>query len=137
MPDQRLNPILLIDGDCSLCNASVRLIIKLESRPVLRFAALNAEFGRSIIKQCKSFDSLPDSVVLVDTEGCHTKSRALVRIGEMAGGGLTLLRLAGLVPSRWADAVYDFVARNRKRWFGTAKYCAKIDSRHKHRFLDL
>lgn len=128
-------PVLLIDGDCSLCNRSVKLILKLEGRPVLRFAALNSSIGRALISNYEL--PLPDSVLLIDETGLHLKSRALVRIGKLAGGWLTMLRLAGAMPRSWADGLYDFVARNRKRWFGTAKYCAGVRPAERQRFLDL
>lgn len=130
-------PVLLIDGDCSLCNTSVKLILKLEGRPVLRFAAINSNVGRALISKYDHDEALPDSVLLIDQSGLHLKSMALVRIGKHAGGWLTILRLAGSLPRSWADGLYDFVARNRKRWFGTAKYCAGVGATDRQRFLDL
>lgn len=129
-------PVLLIDGGCSLCNLSARWILKLEKRPVLRFAALESEQGRQLTALYASAEGLPDSVVLIDEEGWHTKSRALVRIGWHAGGVLHVFGLLRFVPTKWADSIYDFVAKNRKRWFGQVAYCAMARPSERHRFMD-
>ncbi|MBK9290350.1 MAG: DUF393 domain-containing protein [Bacteroidetes bacterium] len=131
------DPLLLIDGECSLCNASVRLILRLEARPVIYFAALDSEKGRKLLRNLSADTALPDSVILIDSGGLHVKSRALARIGKHAGGWLAPLRLLNLFPRSWADGMYDFVARRRIRWFGRTSYCAQVKASQRHRFIDL
>ncbi|HMM12050.1 MAG TPA: DCC1-like thiol-disulfide oxidoreductase family protein [Bacteroidales bacterium] len=130
-------PVLLIDGDCSLCNGASRLILKLERRPELHFAALRSDVAQQLLLLYAQGRPMPDSIVLIDSDGLHVKSRALIRIGRISGGWLVLLRLAAILPQKWADGLYDVVARNRRRWFGTSTYCARVANRHKHRFLDI
>lgn len=130
-------PVLLIDGDCSLCNASARLIIRLERGSLIRFAALKSEIGQALLRQYAADADLPDSVVLIDNDGLHVKSRALIRIGRIVGGGLAVLRIVCLLPTSWADLMYDFVALRRNRWFGSTTYCAHVNARDRVRFIDL
>jgi len=130
-------PVLLIDGDCSLCNTSARLIIRLERRALIRFAALKSEAGQALLKQYAADADLPDSVVLIDYDGVQVKSRALISIGRIAGGWLAVLQFLRLLPVSWADYIYDFVARRRKQWFGTTVYCSQVSERDRIRFIDL
>jgi predicted DCC family thiol-disulfide oxidoreductase YuxK len=131
------HPVLLVDGTCSLCNGAVRLILKLEARPFLRFAALESDYAQELLKSIAAPDLLPDSIVLIDEQGWYVKSQALMRIGIISGGWLSVLRLAAFLPAKWVDTAYDFVARNRIKWFGNSQYCAKVPLTERYRFIDL
>lgn len=130
-------PVLLMDGECSLCNRSVWLILRLEGRPALSFAALGSPEANRLIERYATNRPLPDSVVLIDHTGVYTKSSALIRIGIIAGGWLGLLQVLALMPRKWTDKFYDFVASNRRRWFGRTSYCQMVKASDRHRFIDL
>ena len=43
-------PILLFDGECGFCNKSIQFILKHESKPKLKFAALQSPCWATIIE---------------------------------------------------------------------------------------
>lgn len=124
MEDPR--PVVLFDGDCAFCNATVRWIVKHDPLARLRFASLASAAARRVVAlgdPACDFDSLPDAIVLVDRAGVHTASTAVLRIAEHLRLPYPALTLALFVPRPLRDAAYDVFARNRVRWFGRADAC--------------
>ena len=133
------HPLILFDGVCNLCNATVRSIIERDGAGRFRFAPLQSqsavgELG-SVIGSAQG-DPLPDSIVLVDSSGVHTRSSAAIRIARGLGFPYSLLGLATVVPRPLRDAVYSMIARNRYRWFGRRDTCMVPTPEVADRFLD-
>ena len=63
------------------------------------------------------------------------KSEAVLRVVECLGGGWRLARPLRLVPQALRDTVYDFVAKNRYRWFGKRETCRLPSDAERERFL--
>ena len=124
MEDPR--PVVLFDGDCPFCNATVRWMVKRYPGARLRFAPLASGAARRVVAlgdpRC-DFDSLPDAILLVDRVGVHTASTAVLRLARHLRFPWPALALGLLVPRRLRDAAYRWLARNRYRWFGRADGC--------------
>ena len=124
MEDPR--PVVLFDGDCAFCNATVRWTVKRDPLARLRFAPLATDAARRVVAlgdPACDFDSLPDAIVLVDRAGVHTASTAVLRLARHLGFPWPALTVALLVPRPLRDAVYQVFARNRVRWFGRSDAC--------------
>ena len=80
--------------------------------------------------------SLPDSIVFVDEVGVHVRSTAALRIGVSLGLPYSLGKVAFLVPRPIRDMVYEWIARNRYRWFGRRDVCMRPTPELASRFLD-
>jgi predicted DCC family thiol-disulfide oxidoreductase YuxK len=127
-------PVLFFDGECGLCNRSVRWLFRRDRRRVLKFAPLQGEVA------ARTIDALPSdirewSIVLWDEEGIHYESDAALRAVAAVGG---LWRLASgllLVPRVIRNGVYRFVARNRIRWFGRVASCELLSPEDRARLL--
>lgn len=128
------NPVVLFDGVCNLCNGAVAWILERDKRGEFRFASLQSKAAREVVGE--QFDSLPDSIVLVDGEGVHVRSDAVLRIGKRLGFPYSLLGWGRVLPGFVRDAVYSLVARNRYRWFGRMDQCMLPKPEWKARFLD-
>ena len=119
-------PVVLFDGDCAFCNATVRWTVKRDPLARLRFAPLASDAARSAVAltdpDC-DFASLPDAIVLLDRAGVHTASTAVLRLARHLRFPWPVLTLALLVPRPLRDAAYQVFARNRHRWFGRADTC--------------
>lgn len=126
-------PILFFDGDCALCNASVRFILRHERAPELRFAALQSAFAQEKLKGLV----LPDSLVLLQGETILVKSDAALAVSAMLRGWPAVFRYLRFVPSPVRDLLYDLIARMRKTLFGTTMHCALTHTVDRTRFLDL
>ena len=129
-------PVILFDGVCNLCSAAVRFVIERDPAARFSFASLQSDAARRLLADAGAVAPLPDSVVLLDAAGVHTRSDAALRIA--AGLRLPWSLAAGLriVPKALRDPVYDFVARHRYRWFGRQDACLVPTPEHRPRFLD-
>ncbi len=119
-------PVVLFDGDCAFCNATVRWTVKRDPLARLRFAPLGSAAAPRVVALADpgfDFDSLPDAIVLVDRGGVHTASTAVLRLVRHLRFPYPALAVALLVPRPLRDAAYRVFARNRLRWFGRADEC--------------
>lgn len=133
-------PVILFDGVCNLCNASVRWVLRRDTRVLFDFASLQSAAANRVLEAAGmegGTDALPDAIVLVDREGVHTGATAAVRIARRLRFPTSLLGMLGaVVPATIRDPVYRWVARNRYGWFGRRDRCAVPASEHAARFLD-
>lgn len=116
-------PVILFDGVCNLCNASVQFIIKHDKKSAFRFASLQSEFGKKIITKFDLADKNIDSVMLLENNTVELKSTAALQIAKRLNGIYPALYAFIIFPKFMRDSVYDFVARNRYRWFGKQESC--------------
>lgn len=129
------HPILLFDGVCNLCNASVQWVIKRDHKGIFRFAALQSDIGQQLLQQLGRSTTDFDSAVVIDGDKVFTESDAPLTIASHLGGVWQMARIFWLVPKPIRDAVYRFVARNRYRWFGRTESCMMPQPGWKARFL--
>lgn len=130
------SPILLFDGVCNLCNASVQWVLKRDRKGIFKFAALQSETGQRLLQQFGFSQENFDTVVLVDGEKVFTRSDAPLEIARRLGGFWSLFFVFKIIPRFLRDAVYNWVARNRYRWFGRKEECMLPRPEWKNRFLD-
>ena len=132
-------PIILFDGVCNLCNSAVEWVIERDKEGRFDFASLQSHAARRELEKVigpEEIAALPDSIVLVDSDGVHTRSAAALRIARALGSPFALLGLGVVVPRPIRDAVYDWIARNRYRWFGRRDTCMTPTPDLAARFLD-
>jgi predicted DCC family thiol-disulfide oxidoreductase YuxK len=129
-------PVILFDGVCNLCHAAVAWVLERDRHQVFRFASLQSNAAREVLTAAGLTGDLPDSVILVDEQGVHTRSDAAMRIARRLGFPWSLAVLAQPLPGFLRDAGYAWVARNRYRWFGRRDTCAVPTPELASRFLD-
>ena len=126
---------MLFDGVCNLCNASVRFIIDRDPRARFHFAALGSEAARSLLAAAGASGPLPDSIALVENGKVYTRSLAALRIARRLRFPWPVLWALVAVPRPVRDALYDWIARNRYRWFGRREECLLPTPELRARFL--
>ena len=134
------HPTLLFDGVCNLCNGSVQWVIRHDAAKRFRFASLQSDAARVLLARhelppATAATAAMDTVVLVDGDRLWVKSSAALEVARRIGGGWWLLSLFRVVPRPLRDLVYDFVARNRYRWFGRQEVCWLPTPELRDRFL--
>ena len=128
--------IILFDGVCNLCNSSVQFVIKRDKKDMFRYTALQSEVGQQMIKERGIDTSQVDSIILIEPGvAYYTKSDAALEIGQSFGGGWKLLAIFTWLPKPFRAAMYDFVARNRYKWFGKQESCMIPTPELKAKFL--
>jgi len=116
----------------------VRLLLRLDRRGRLRFAPLGGTTFRALVPASERA-SLPDSLLLRLPDGRLLVRSAAVRAALRLTGasGLLLAAFAAVVPTRIADAVYDQVARVRRRLFAPqSESCPRVSAERRARLLD-
>jgi predicted DCC family thiol-disulfide oxidoreductase YuxK len=120
MSERDSDALLLFDGTCGFCAASVQFILKHERRHTLRFAPLQSESGAAVLARHPELAGV-DSMVWVEQFGDRARERVTVRASaalaaaRYVGGIWRLAALAGVLPARWRDTAYDLLARHRHR----------------------
>ncbi len=137
----RGEPLLLYDGACGFCAASVQFVLRHERRHSLRFAALESDIGRAIRSRHPHLGAV-DSMIWVDEAGSPrervlTRSAAALEVARYMGGVWRLAAIGRAVPSFLRDAVYDFIARHRHTLVREGEYCYIPPPALRARFLDL
>lgn len=116
--------IILFDGVCNLCNTSVLKVIKLDNKNSFVFASLQSEIGKEILNYLKVDTSKTDSIILYEPNISYdVKSSAALKIMNDFGGLWKLTQVFWIFPRPIRDVVYDFIAKNRYKWFGKKDAC--------------
>jgi predicted DCC family thiol-disulfide oxidoreductase YuxK len=127
--------IVLFDGLCNLCSATVDFVIERDPREYFRFAPLQSEPAQSLLRHCSLPPNSLDNIVLVEDGHCYGGSTAALRIVRDLRAPWPLLYALIVVPRPVRDAVYFWVARNRYRWFGKRERCRIPSPEIARRFL--
>ncbi len=128
--------VILFDGVCNLCNSSINLIIDNDRAKRFSFASLQSEAARQLLQKYNLDHSKLDSVMLVTPDNCYQKSTAALEIARRMNFPWPLFYVFRLVPAGLLDIAYNFVARNRYKWFGKRQQCRMPEPGIVNRFLD-
>ena len=129
--------IILFDGVCNLCNTSVQYVIKHDKKDLFRFVALQSETGQRIIKHIGISTSNIDSIVLYEPGvAYYYKSNAALEIAKNLGGIFTYGTIFKIIPTSLRDSIYDYVAKNRYKWYGKQDNCMIPTKELKDKFLE-
>lgn len=116
--------IILFDGVCNLCNAVVQIIVKKDKHDVFRFVALQSELGIKILKHIGVTTSNIDSIILYEPGNAYYyKAEAVLKIASALGGLYTLVSIFSFLPKSFSNVIYDFIAKNRYKWYGRNENC--------------
>ena len=140
-----MGAVVLFDGVCNFCDASVNFVIDHDPDGYFQFAPLQSEAGkqlaaehglRSESDQKQTDDLIPiDSVVLVEEGKAYTHSTAALRIARRLGGLWSLFYGLIVVPKPIRDFFYRMFAKYRYRMFGRKDECMLPAPAVRARFL--
>ena len=117
--------LILFDGVCNLCNGSVLYVIKRDKNNKFLFAPLQGEIGQELINAFNIDTEQTDSIILYDPDvrRIYHKSSAALRVAKSLNFPTNLLSIFFIIPTFIRNWVYDFIARNRYKWFGRKDSC--------------
>lgn len=115
--------VVLFDGVCNLCNSSVQFIIRRDSKGRFRFASLQSEIGKKLLDKFHFSAETSDTIILIENDKLYIKSTAALRIARKLDKLWFLLYAFIILPTSFRDLIYDFIARNRYKWFGKNESC--------------
>jgi len=128
--------IILFDGVCNLCNAAVQFVIQHDKKDVFRFVALQSELGQEILKHIGINPKNIDSVILYEPGILYYyKSTAAIEIAKSLGGFWHLGTVFRIIPTGIRNQLYDYIAKNRYKWYGKKEICWIPTQELKSKFL--
>lgn len=129
------NSIILFDGICNLCNSSVKFVIKRDKKKQFIFASLQSDAAENILLHHKYKKIGLNSIILIHQDNLYEKSSAVLNILSAMGMPWRLLAIFKILPLSWRDSLYDYIAKNRYKWFGKKDKCIMMLPTHKNRFI--
>ncbi|MFP9190729.1 thiol-disulfide oxidoreductase DCC family protein [Natronosalvus vescus] len=134
IPDD--DPIILFDGVCNLCNGFVQYIAPRDDDERFYYASLQSPAGVELLERHDLPTDELESVVLIEGDDVYVKSGAALRTAYHLGGLYRLLWPFRVLPKRFRNWCYDFVANRRYRWFGKKDQCMMPTGNLQDRFLE-
>ena len=128
--------IVLFDGVCNLCSKSVQFILKRDKKNQFLFGSLQGAYGQEMLKKYELPANEFNSFMLIEGDKLYTKSSGALRMLKHLGGGWGLLYVFIIVPKFIRDGIYNWIAKNRYKWYGKMNECWLPKPEWKTRFLE-
>jgi predicted DCC family thiol-disulfide oxidoreductase YuxK len=129
------NPVILFDGVCNLCNGAINFVLRHDKKGIFRFASLQSEAGQQLLAGYGLDARELNSFFLVENGKVFKKSAAALRVMNHFAWYWKELQILRIVPYFLRDAIYDFIAANRYKWFGKRQKCRIPTPELQKRFL--
>ena len=127
--------IVLFDGVCNFCNASINWIIRRDRRARFRFAPLQSPTGERLQREHGLDPAALDTMLLVENGRAYLRSTAALHIVHDLSFPWPLFYAFIIVPHPIRDFFYTAFANRRYRWFGKKDECMIPSQRVRDRFL--
>jgi predicted DCC family thiol-disulfide oxidoreductase YuxK len=127
--------IVFFDGVCNLCNASIDFILKRDTKNLFLVGALQEDFSKKILSNYSVKQDYLESLILLEENQIYFKSTAALRIARHLKGLWPIFYLLIALPVWIRDPVYDWIGRNRYRWFGKKNTCRIASPDEQAKFL--
>jgi predicted DCC family thiol-disulfide oxidoreductase YuxK len=131
-----MDTIIFFDGICNLCHHSINTLIKKDKKKVFKFASLQSNLAKSFVPAALLDSENLDSIILFSDGKFYDRSRAVLKICRGLGGIYNLFLIGHIIPLFIRDALYNFVANNRYKWFGKKDQCSIPTPELMERFLE-
>ena len=113
--------IVIYDGICVLCNASVNFLYNKVNLLDYEFVGSNSSRGEKLIEQYNLKDLTLYTVVLIRDNQIYTHSDALIEIVNDLPGTWKFLKIFKFIPKIIRDKIYGYIVNNRYKLFGKIK----------------
>ena len=129
-------PIILFDGICNFCNSTVNFTIKKNTKGNILFAPLQSSAGHKLLlhsqlrlDDLQSFIFIENGMVFKQSTGALKVCRHLKGLWPLCYGFI-------IIPKFIRDGIYNWVAKNRYKWFGVRQQCMIPTPEIRSRFLN-
>jgi predicted DCC family thiol-disulfide oxidoreductase YuxK len=101
----------------------VNLIVKIDSKGILKFSSLQGPSGQKLLNDLKFKTEELDTVLFRTNDQVYTKSTAVFKIIKSIGGIWRVFLVFELLPTSFNDFIYKKIAINRYKIFGKLDQC--------------
>lgn len=135
MPSAEPDGLWVFDGVCNFCSGSVRTILALDRRRLIRFTPIQSPYGRLLAERTGLDPQEPTSFLFFDHGAPLQKSAAILALLQRLPAPWRWSGLIGILPETWRDRAYDWIAANRYRLMGRKSACMVPPPEVRSRFL--
>lgn len=132
---QNQTPIILFDGVCNFCNNAVNFVIKRDKKASIHFAPLQSEIGRQLLIKYQLPTNTMNTFIFIESGKAYMKSTAALKVCRYLNGLWPLSYSFIIVPKFFRDGIYNWIAKNRYKWFGIKQECMIPTPDVRSRFL--
>lgn len=132
-PDDR--PIIVFDGYCALCSGWAQFVLRHDKAEKYRLLPAQSELGRAIYMHYGLHPEDYETNILIENGEAFFKSEGSIRMAEGLGFPWSLAAIFRILPLALRDPLYEWVARNRLKFFGKRESCYRPAPQDRHRFL--
>jgi len=109
-----MEKVIVYDGDCGFCSGIAGFIGRRDNKDIFSLLTLQSEDGGKLLSAAGLKESDRRTLVYRKGTSYYFRSSAVLYILKDLGGLWSLFFIFILVPPFIRDAVYRFVARNRR-----------------------
>lgn len=128
--------LVLFDGVCNLCSGAVQFIIQRDPKAKFQFASLQSATGQEQLERFGLDKTKLHSILLIQDEHVLQRSDAALAIAKQLSGAWPAFYFFKIFPRFFRDGAYDWIARNRYKFFGKKEACWIPTPELKERFLE-
>jgi len=127
--------IIIFDGVCKFCSASVIFIYKQDKNALFKFATAQSPIGEYLLQSYETPLNYNESIVYIKNGIPYTKSDAILKMATTLSWPWRLLSVFNIVPKFLRDSCYDFIAKHRYKIMGKRETCIIPTDDFKNRFI--
>jgi predicted DCC family thiol-disulfide oxidoreductase YuxK len=132
-PDDR--PIIIFDGYCALCSGWANFVLRHDPHGRFRLASAQSPLGYALYVHYGLDPKDYETNILIEHGRAWFKSEGSIRMAEGLGWPWKLAAVFRILPRVVRDPIYEFIARNRLRFFGRRETCYLPQKQYQDRFL--
>jgi predicted DCC family thiol-disulfide oxidoreductase YuxK len=117
------NAVILFDGTCAFCEASVKFIARHDRHERFRFGASQSPQGEVLLAAHGLTRALTRSIVLIEDGQVFLRSDATLRIARALTWPWSMAGALLVIPRPVRDTAYRVIAAIRHRVAGTSNAC--------------
>ncbi|KAL5723593.1 hypothetical protein ACHQM5_006973 [Ranunculus cassubicifolius] len=131
--------VVVYDGVCHLCHSGVKRVIKADKYEKIKFCCLQSRAAEPYLRVCGvDREDVLRRFIFIEGPGLyHEASTAALKVASYLPLPYSALSPLLILPTPLRDAIYDYVAKNRYKWFGKEDDCLVLKEKELlERFID-
>lgn len=128
-------PVILFDGVCNFCNSAVNFVIKRNAKANTMFTPMQSAAGQKLLAQYNLPGDDMKSFIFIENDTVYKQSTGALKVCRHLRGLWPLCYGFIIVPRFIRDGIYNWIAKNRYKWFGKKDSCMIPTPEVKARFL--
>ena len=129
------SPLIIFDGVCNLCNASVDFIVRHDKAARFRFTPNQGPLAQTLLARHGKPAEEVGTIYLLENDQLYEQSDAVLRIARHLGFPWSLAAVFLIIPRFIRNSAYKWIARNRYKWFGKKETCRLPSPEERARFV--